>query len=173
MGHSLIETDEPLVARAKVNFHTTDPQAIGSIARTASFQNVTIYTPPHGSSSHLGECTVSQPMWVSELVRRTERHGTTFSVWFKGGARDGLPLWTSPVPDDDRWEPADPILLDAGEGFRFQCDYSNTTDLALRYGVSASDETCTLNATWWPLYDAEADEEGCLLFEVGTDGIAR
>ena len=116
---------------------------------------------------------MSQPIWVSELVRRTERHGTTFSVWLSGGTRDGTPLWTSPVPDDGRWEPARPILLDGGEGFRFQCDYQNATDVALRFGVSASDETCTLNAIWWPADAADAHDEGCLLFEVGADGIAR
>lgn len=171
--HSLNEGEEPILAKAKLNFHTTEPGAIGHVARTASFENVTIYTPPRGSSSHLAECAVSQPIWVSELVRRTEQHGTTFSVWLHGGARDGMPLWTSAVPDDGRWEPVEPILIDVGEGFRFQCDYQNSTDFALRFGVSASDETCALSAIWWPASNAETRDEGCLLFEVAADGIAR
>lgn len=172
--HAFNEGEEPILAKAKLNLHSTELTAIEHVARTARFENLTIYTPPRGSSSHLAECTVSQPIWVSELVRRTEQHGTTFSVWRSGGALDGVPLWTSPTPEDVRWEPAEAILLDAGEGFRFQCDYQNATDFALRFGVSASDDTCALDAIWWPADDTEApQDEGCLLLEVAADGIAR
>lgn len=172
--HYFNEGAEPVVALAKLNFHTTDAGAIEHLAQTASFQNVTIYTPPHGWSSHLAECAVSQPMWVGELARRTERHGTNFRVWLTGGERDGTPLWTSLDPLDTEHEPAAPILLQPGEGFRFECDYRNDTDQELRFGVNASDETCGLNATWWAADDTQPTQpEGCLLLEVDPDGVAR
>jgi hypothetical protein len=85
--HVVNATEGPLPALAKLSFHTSPEGSIAHLAQTATFQNLTIYTPPHGRSSHLGECRVSEEVLVNELVRRTERRGTTFSVWIAGGER--------------------------------------------------------------------------------------
>jgi hypothetical protein len=161
-------------AKVKLNFHVVGGSALQHIARTAGFNNLTIYTPPGGRSSHLGECSVSQELMVGELVRRTQSRGTSFGVWMSGGPRDGELVWYSPDPNATRVILPEPLKLAPGEGFRFQCDYRNTTDLELRYGVNATDEMCTLNATYW-LTDEQATPEaqGCLLLEVGADGVAR
>ena len=172
--HYVNETDEPVPAKVKVNFHTANSARVQRVARTAGFNNLTIYTPPGGRSSHLAECNVSQDVFVNELVRRTQQRGTAFTVWFAGGERDGQLLWHSAGPNDTRLAIAEPIDLAPGEGFRFQCDYVNPTDLELRFGVNASDEMCTLNATYWLADEREgAAPEGCLLLEVGADGVAR
>lgn len=172
--HYQNEGAEPLAAKVKLNFHTVDEAAVQHLARVASFDNLTLYTPPGGYSSHLAQCVMSQDVLVGELVRRTQRRGTDFSVWIFGGPRDGELLWHSADPNDTRVELDAPVWLSAGEGFRFECDYHNTTDLELRFGVNASDELCTLNATYWlPDEQAEAQPQGCLLFEVDADGIAR
>ena len=61
-----------------------------------------------------------------------------------------------------------------GEGFRFQCDYQNSTDLELRFGVNATDEMCTLNAVYWlPEERNDSRPQGCLLLAVDPDGVAR
>ncbi|HEX2677723.1 MAG TPA: hypothetical protein VHM19_13820, partial [Polyangiales bacterium] len=83
--HFVNETSEPVPAAVKLSFHTVDKAAIQHVAHTASFSNFTIYTPPGGESSHLGECAVHEDMQVSDLLRRTQRYGTTFSVWRLGG----------------------------------------------------------------------------------------
>jgi hypothetical protein len=44
---------------------------------------------------------------------------------------------------------AEPQLFKAGEGFRFQCDYNNTEDHALRFGTQARDEMCILFGLAW------------------------
>ncbi|MGD8861608.1 MAG: hypothetical protein PVI30_16485 [Myxococcales bacterium] len=177
--------EEPLAAVVKLNFHTVDERLVRSVAHTASFQNLTIYTPPGGRSSHLGECVFDQPVTVNNLVRRTQQHGTGFSVWVAGGERDGELLWYSPHRDDNALELDEPLTLGPGEGFRFQCDYLNDNDRELRFGVGSEDETCTLDATFWAAEDADEDglvdpadglemaPQGCLLLEVDDDGIAR
>jgi hypothetical protein len=172
--HYVNGSDEPLPAKVKLNFHTVDEALVQHQARVAGFNNLTIYTPPGGRSSHLAECAVSQDVLVGELVRRTQQRGTAFTVWFAGGDRDGQLLWRSRSPSDARLALTDPIHLSPGEGFRFQCDYVNPTDLELRFGVNASDEMCTLNATYWLANEQEPSEaQGCLLLEVGPDGVAR
>ena len=172
--HYFNDGEAPLGAKVKLNFHTVDETAVLHVARTAGFDNLTIYTPPGGYSSHLGQCRMSQDVVVGELVRRTQKRGTNFRVWVVGGARDGELLWHSEHPDDARIELDAPLVLAAGEGFRFECDYHNTTDLELRFGVNAGDERCALNATYWlPDEHAQAHPQGCLLFQVDQDGVAR
>jgi hypothetical protein len=171
--HSVNPGAQPVSAQVKLNFHFAS-QPIAHPARLAGFDNLTIYTPPGGRSSHLAECRVDEELLVSELIRRTQSRGTRFRVWIAGGERDGELLWASRGPDDARVEFRSPLHLMPGEGLRFQCDYVNTTDLELRYGVNAGDEMCTLGATYWlPEEHPEAELQGCLLLEVDADGVAR
>jgi hypothetical protein len=172
--HYVNDGDQPLPAKLKLNFHVVDANAVQHVARIAGFNNTTIYTPPGGRSSHLAECSVTQPLLLSELVRRTHRHGTSFGVWMAGGARDGELLWYSASPDDAQHTLASPLRLEQGQGLRFQCDYQNGSNLELRYGVNASDETCGLDATYWlPDEQQPPEPQGCLLLEVDPDGVAR
>jgi len=172
-AHFVNPTREPAPALVKLSFHTLPADAIQHVAHTATFENLTIYTPPGGRSSHLAECLVGQDMVVSELVRRTQQRGTDFTVWVAGGERDGQLLWHSKSIADPRVQLDAPLHLAAGEGLRFQCDYVNATGLELRFGVNAGDEMCTLGATYWPSDGADANGQGCLLLEVDTDGVAR
>ncbi len=172
--HFVNDSEEPLPAKVGLNFHLVDASAVQHVAHVADFDNLTIYTPPGGRSSHLAECNVSQALVIGELVRRTQSYGTGFGVWIAGGPRDGQPLWYSRGPSENRMTLAEPLRLEPGEGLRFQCDYHNTTDLELRYGVNAGDEMCTLDATYWlPDEQTQAQPQGCLLLEVDPDGVAR
>jgi hypothetical protein len=172
--HFVNAGSEPIPAKVKLNFHLARGTAIQHLARTAGFQNLTIYTPPGGSSSHLGECRVKDELLVGELVRRTQARGTAFTVWRLGGERDGELLWRSRGPGDNRLELAEPLHLQPGEGFRFQCDYRNRTGLELRFGVNGADEMCTLNAIYWlPEEREDSRPEGCLLLAIDPDGVAR
>jgi hypothetical protein len=171
--HSVNPGTLPVTAQVKLNFHFA-PAAIAHRAHLAGFDNLTIYTPPGGRSSHLAECRVSEELLVSELVRRTQSRGTRFRVWIAGGERDGELLWASRAPSDARVALPNPLHLLPGEGLRFQCDYVNNTELELRYGVNAGDEMCTLGATYWlPEEHPDAEPQGCLLLEVDPDGVAR
>ena len=171
--HSVNAGGQPVAAQVKLNFHFAR-QPIAHNARLAGFDNLTIYTPPGGRSSHLAECRVSEELVISELVRRTQSRGTRFRVWIAGGERDGQLLWASRGPADARVALSTPLHLVPGEGLRFQCDYVNNTDVELRYGVNAGDEMCNLGATYWlPEELPEAEPQGCLLLEVDQDGVAR
>lgn len=171
--HFVNPTDELAPQLVKLSFHTVPAEAIAHVAQTARFDNLTIYTPPGGTSSHLAECRVSQDILIGELVRRTQRRGAGFTVWIAGGERDGELVWRSNTLADPRVTFDEPLALRAGEGLRFQCDYVNATGLELRFGVNAADEMCTLSATYWPSENVEAAPEGCLLLHVDADGVAK
>jgi hypothetical protein len=175
--HFVNDSAEQVPARAKLSFHLAPAERVQRTTRSANFANLTIYTPPGGHSSHVGECLVREEMLVSELVRRTQRFGTSFKVWFAGGPRDGELAWESSDRHDNRFEPSEPLHLMPGEGFRFECSYFNSSGRELRYGVSSSDETCLLQAKYSVPDDVDIDDEdtaeGCLLFDVDADGVAR
>ena len=95
-------------------------------------------------------------------------------MWGAGGAHDGELLWQSDSRTQNRLDLAEPLHLQPGDGFRFQCDYVNSTDRELRYGVSADDETCALEVMYWLTDEAQEPlAEDCLLFSVDSDGVAR
>jgi len=172
--HVVNDTREAALAKAKLSFHVVDAAQVQHLVRTASFDNFTIYTPPHGQSSHIGECRVRQELFVSDLVRRTQLYGTTFKVWRAGGDHDGELIWESGDRKQNRVGMPTPLHLMPGDGFRFQCDYENPTDRELRYGVSADDETCTLDAMFWLTDEGQEPlAEDCLLLHVDSDGVAR
>lgn len=172
--HVVNDTREAALAKAKLAFHVVDATQVQHLVRTASFDNFTIYTPPHGQSSHVGECRVRQELFVSDLVRRTQLYGTTFKVWRAGGDHDGELIWESGDRKQNRVGMPTPLHLMPGDGFRFQCDYQNPTDRELRYGVSADDETCTLDAMFWLTDETQEPlAEDCLLLHVDTDGVSR
>jgi hypothetical protein len=172
--HVVNDAKDPILAKARLAFHVVTAEQVTHRVHSASFENFTIYTPPHGNSSHVGECRVRQELFVSDLVRRTQLYGTTFKVWHTGGEHDGELLWQSDSSEQERMDMAQPLHLQPGDGFRFQCDYQNPTDRELRYGVSADDETCTLEALYWLTDESQEPlAEDCLLFNVDSDGVAR
>lgn len=169
-------SDEPILAKVKINFHLADNGAVEKVARLATLNNLTIYTPPHGESSHLGECFFERDVSISALARHTHQWGTTFKAWFAGGRRDGELIWSSASQEEssDVLLLSNPLLISAGEGIRFQCDYRNTTSEPLQFGAKVNDEVCLLEATLWASgQEEEEDKQSCLLFTVDEDGVAR
>jgi hypothetical protein len=172
--HVVNDLKDPMLAKAKLAFHVVEPEQVQHKVHTASFENFTIYTPPRGASSHVGECRVKQELFVNDLVRRTQLYGTTFKVWRAGGDHDGELIWQSDSRSQNRIDMAQPLHLQPGDGFRFQCDYANPSARELRYGVSAADETCALEVMYWLTDESQEPlAEDCLLFSVDSDGVAR
>ena len=81
---------------------------------------------------------------VFQLTRHTHQWGTDFPVKYKGGPKDGELIFTSPDYENADYNFEEPALIRAGEGFEWTCNYQNTTDSVLRFGIKATDEMCIL-----------------------------
>jgi hypothetical protein len=148
--HYLNTRDVAVQAQSAVNFHLEDAGSIRHPASGFGFRNYAIATPAQSTGSFTGECRFKSDLMVSEVTRHTHRWGTDFTVWWAGGAHDGEQIWTSHDWEQDITHAFDaPQRLRAGEGFRFRCDYQNSTDHVLRFGTQASDEMCILFGTAW------------------------
>jgi hypothetical protein len=162
-------------ARSAFNFHLGDPAEIKQIASGFGFYNFTIDTPAGKTGSFTGECHFKQDVKVGGITRHTHRWGTDYSVWFSGGAHDGEHIWTSKDWEHDIDHGfADPVLVKAGEGFRFQCDYDNGENHALRFGTSAKDEMCILFGLIWDAGGArETPGQDCQITWVDSNQIGH
>lgn len=148
--HYLNSTDATVDARSAINLHTAPEAAIQNLASEFGFRNYTLAIAPDASGSYTAECHFKHDLMLGSITRHTHRWGTNFTVWFAGGDRDAEQIWTS-----DDWQHANdyafdaPVLMHAGEGLRFRCDFQNTTDHTLRFGTSATDEMCILFGVVW------------------------
>jgi hypothetical protein len=173
--HFLNSTSQTIHARSAINFHTTDGSKIKHIASSFSFFNYTIATPPHSSQAFTGECRLKHDVMVGGLARHTHKFGTNFDVWFAGGARDGEHIWTSEHWEEDtQYEFPMPTLVKTGEGFRFQCGYTNPGESSLRFGTSTRDEMCILFGSMWAAKDGEqVDTSECDISWIDDQGIGH
>jgi hypothetical protein len=173
--HYLNTSQETVQARSAVNFHVVEASSITNIADGFAFSNLTIDTPPGQRGSFKAQCHFETDLMVSGVARHTHRWGTTFSVKHLGGARDGQVFWTSEDWEHDTgYSFEQPLLIKAGEGFEFQCDYQNTTDKRLRFGTSATDEMCILFGTAWGATPGQSfDTSGCQAVWVDSAGMGH
>jgi hypothetical protein len=154
--HYLNVSQHSVRAQSGFNVHVVDGATIKHLATPFSIFNFTLDIPAHGSRSFTAESHFLDDLKISSILRHTHKQGRDFSVWFSGGERDGELIWTS---RDWKNEPEyyfeEPIVMKAGEGFRFECDFENASDRRLRYGIGGSDEMCILAGWAWPAGDAK------------------
>ena len=160
--HYFNASSEPIQAKAAVNFHLAEPSAIERIAQSFGFYNLSIWIPPASSTGFTKTCTFSQDLMVHGITRHTHQWGSDFAVWFAGGEKDGEHIWTSEDYENTDHVFAEPILMPAGSGFTFRCDFVNTTDYTLKFGTKATDEMCILFGTWFTVDENDPiTEQGC------------
>jgi len=174
--HYLNTGSQDVEAKSALNLHLTDEGSIEQIAETFAFYNFTIDIAPGARGSFTGECQFKQDVMLANVTRHTHRWGTDYKVWYSGGTRDnGEPFWTS-----RDWEHevdyafAEPQLMKAGEGLRFQCDYNNTETHRLRYGTQARDEMCNLFGLAWDAAGARTlPYQSCSITWVDEQGVGQ
>ncbi len=91
------------------------------------------------------------------------RWGTDFPVELAGGARDGEQVDVSPSYEEPDHVFDRPMRVAAGEGFRFTCNYINTTSQTLEFGVKATDEMCILFGLVYSPVDREVPDQICVV----------
>ncbi len=159
--HYLNATDAIIDARTAVNFHLGEESDIEHIAGSMGFYNFFINTPAGQSASFTKSCTFEEDAMVFQLSRHTHRWGTDFPVYYKGGDKDGELIYNSPSYEDTDHNFDEPILVKAGEGFEWTCNYTNDTNGSLGFGIKASDEMCILFGAIYDPVTLQPKDQGC------------
>ncbi len=157
--HYFNSSAAPVQARAAVNFHTVDAAHVAKLAHTFGFYNLGIFIPPASTKAFTKQCTFTQDIMVSKVIRHTHKWGTDFSVDYFGGPDDGKHIWTTQSYEDTDHLLDPPVLMKKGTGFKFTCDFKNTTANTLKFGLTASDEMCILFGTWYVVNPGDAEVE--------------
>lgn len=147
--HYFNPSSAPIQARGAVNFHTVGAEHVKRTAHSFGFYNFAIKTPPHATQSFDASCGFSRDVLVQKLTRHTHQWGRDFDVSFSGGQKNGEHIWTSPSYEETEYVFEEPVLMPKGTGFAFTCEFENTTDVPLKFGISAKDEMCILFGTWF------------------------
>jgi hypothetical protein len=162
--HCFNASTAPVMARAALNMYTVDKSSIKHLAHQFGMYNVTFFVPVGQQKSFDKTCTFTRDIMVYEITRHTHKWATDINVWWAGGANDGKELWTS---HDFESEvnyvlPGAPVLMKAGTGFKFRCNFDNTSDHLLRFGTTTQDEMCIRFGQWWDVTEmGHGDDQRC------------
>lgn len=164
--HYLNTGEENAVAKVKLNFNGEIVDANSAITELQQFgfYNQDIHIPAHGSYSSRWSVTFSQDIYVRDLFRHTHSLGTDFPIHYFTGPRNGGPetgalIYNSTdYQNDPGYVFEEPVLIRAGDGFTFTCNWLNDRDYPVAFGPTADDEMCMLLGTWWVANDGEAPE---------------
>ncbi len=167
--HYFNTTDAPIEGRAAINLRTTSASRLDRLMGLLAFARLDISTPPGQARSFPVDCRVGDDVMVHKLMRHTHRWGTDFPVELAGGPRDGEQVYVSPSYEEPDHVFDEPMRLAAGEGFRFTCNYLNTTSVTLEFGVKATDEMCILFGLVYSPVDREVPDQLCVVDAADPD----
>ena len=173
-SHYINYTEDTLDALATINFFTTDAANVENQA--GSFITYkTSFSVPQGAGvgsvpEHVEDlvCPVPEVPGGTKFFSLSSHmhwHGREFNAWTHDTEADSD---LEHVYTNTDWsDPAtiefdDPLVLTAGEGFRYSCHYFNDTGQDVHEGPHAEDEMCMLIGSYYPVLESQ----------LGLDGIA-
>jgi hypothetical protein len=156
--HYINATSAPLDVTATTTFVSEDDASFQNEADFLFIGDPDITLPPH-SSTTLGPIFFALPPEYQgahffAITGHEHQLGTNVHVSLANDANDP----GTPVYDVQNWlwsEPATvqaspPFSVPPNGGFRFTCDWNNTTDNTVQFGESAKDEMCFFWAYYYP-----------------------
>jgi hypothetical protein len=160
--HFINPTGAPIDALATSTMYGIPDSAFTDEADFLFIGTPDIDLPPH-VSTRVGPYYFPIPAMYADthffaITGHTHQYGTNVQVWTGPNQAEA----TNPVYDTAPFDwaepqtvrPDPPFAIPPGGGFRFQCDYENTSDTNVGFGESANDEMCFFWAYYYPSHGA-------------------
>ena len=134
---------DPLTPQVVFNVSRARPRTVRHHAEQLTLGDYDIYIPPLGTASRTAEWIAPFAMNVIQLSSHEHKRGTRVTIHLLSGGQDAGQIF-----ENDDWNhpyeywPAAPIRVEAGDGFRFTCEWKNDDDHPVRFGVTTNDEMC-------------------------------
>ena len=158
--HWINSTDGDADTNASINFYAADPATITDEAGVLFSGSLDINIPAQGQATlhqFLTLPTADLNMSASKIFAitgHTHKLGTQVTVGTADSRTGTVTTVYNPMPFS--WsEPlttnfATPFSVPAGGGFDFQCNWTNTTNAAVKFGESANQEMCFFWVYYYP-----------------------
>ena len=161
--HYINPTSSDLTLMSTSTMSSIDPATFKDEADFLFIGNPDIVLPPH-SKTTLGPSYFAPPsVWGDAKFFAVTGHehqlGTKVTIETAatkdapGTSIYNIPNWNWAEPTTARMDP--PISLPEGGGFRFTCEWDNTTDNEVKFGESANNEMCFFWAYYYPSHGSK------------------
>jgi len=163
-------SDEQIAGEAVFNFIPARKGTVRHHAQAFTVGTIQIEVPPHGSAELTGVWHTDTPLNFAQISTHQHRRGTGVTVNRIDAAGNDLGQlvvtrnWEHPTV---RWFDEGKFRLNAGEGLRFSCAWTNPDDVAVRFGVTSEDEMCFVTGYFY-LDDDDAKVTGPGCFPQGS-----
>jgi len=155
-AHYLNYFTEPITTQATITFEVMPADQTPLVADFLFYGTVAIFIPSGKSlTTPWNYYSVPSGLQVFAMTGHTHQLGTNVEVDFATSADAGTSVYP-PEGKSFRWSEAPvayfdpPIAFTADQGFRFRCSWTNTTDQAVGFGESATEEMCFFWAYYYP-----------------------
>jgi len=140
-SHYVNKSTVAIDGEVNVNLHTVPASSVNKIAKAINFPNYNLNLPAKQKTTLSKTFLFSKSVSVLTLTSHTHQLAEKFVIKVKGGARDGQVVYTNldwHHPPMVNLNP--PLSLNAGEGLISEITYNNTTDAAVKFGLTSKDE---------------------------------
>lgn len=140
-SHYVNRTSDPMQGEVSINLHTVEASEVSKPAKNLFLSNEDILLPAGKTTTLSRSWTFNERRHVFQLYSHAHEHMTEFKIYIVGGARDGeLVYFANDWEHPPLLDLNPPIILEAGQGFRAETTYNNTTDKTLTFGLFSVDE---------------------------------
>lgn len=140
-SHYVNKTTAVMKGEAQINLFKVDKSKVQRVVQTLDLGNQSLAIPANNRTTLTKSFTFSNPRKVLALTSHMHKLGEKFVIKINGGPRNGEIVYTS-----TDWEHPDlvtfktPLDFNAGEGLTSEITYNNTTNKAVRFGLTSEDE---------------------------------
>ena len=149
--HFVNPTDEPIEAYSYINAYTLPFDEVEEGIWGGQIRDETISIPPQSEATEWSRCVMNEDVEVHFLASHTHELGINFTIRTFDGKEVGDVIFSNDDWHDPKITQYDPpLVVPAGTGFKWSCDYYNPTDAEVTYGDGASFEMCNMTLVHTP-----------------------
>jgi len=156
---------EPILGQAVFNFIPAKKGTVQHHAQALTVGTFQIDIPANGTASFTGEWHTPSALNLVQISTHQHRRGTRMTIHHVDASGADL----GELVESTNWE--HPTVqwyqtaqrIPAGDGVRFTCEWTNTDDHPVHFGVTTEDEMCFVTGYFYPDDDgATLTGPGCL-----------
>ncbi|MSP64156.1 MAG: hypothetical protein EXR24_04240 [Ignavibacteria bacterium] len=142
-SHFVNATGGKMSGQVWVNLYTRPKIGSSKVAIPIFHNNTSFVLPAQKITTISGTYLFPEKINLFNLTSHAHKRNTNFKIYLKGGSRDGELVYESKDwhnPPLVSFDP--PLVVEAGQGYRYEAIYNNETSGTKSFGLTSEDEMC-------------------------------